>query len=362
MNARKILKVLLFVGVYSTALTWVDHAILSPAGSGGGDDGGLDHGTSAPSESVAPSLQPPVPTFESEEGSPVPTEPAEQTENINIPTDSESPAETASETEAATETAEPTPDQSNPSVVSPYYGANEYGSPYENGVLSNSSYEWYFMSNADGQPPKAQRYFDMRPFGGYYLGDINNKYIYLTFDEGYENGYTAALLDILKEKGVKAAFFVTKTYIRDNQLLIIRMEEEGHIVANHSVSHRSSPDLTDEEFAYELEETARFYLEIVGRDMGRYFRPPMGDYSARTIKLAQDLGYKTVFWSFAYKDWLVDAQPGKQAAFDMITSRAHNGCIMLLHAVSQTNTEVLPDVIEDFRAKGYSFRTLDELK
>jgi len=139
------------------------------------------------------------------------------------------------------------------------------------------------------------------------------------------------------------------------------MVNEGHIVGNHTVSHKSSPTLTDEEMRYEIEETARCFKEVTGCDMPKVFRPPMGEYSARTLQITHDLGYKTIFWSFAYKDWLVDEQPTAAFAFEEIVSHMHNGAVPLLHAVSQANTVALPDVIDTLRAEGFTFRPLDEL-
>ena len=245
------------------------------------------------------------------------------------------------------------------SINDPYAGS--YGSPYRDGNLSSDKMSWYFMSNDTYQPPSAQRNFDIRAFDGYYLGDTSRKVIYLTFDEGYENGYTAEILDVLKDHGVKAAFFVTHPYIKGNGDLVMRMVDEGHIVGNHSVNHKSSPDLTNDELIYEIEETASLFKELTGREMPRYFRPPMGEYSARTLEATRQTGYKTIFWSFAYRDWEVDNQPGLEKAFSSISTHVHNGCLMLLHAVSESNTRALPYFIELMQNNGFTFLTLDDL-
>jgi peptidoglycan-N-acetylmuramic acid deacetylase len=238
----------------------------------------------------------------------------------------------------------------------------KYGSPFnDDGSLKNDLMAWWFGKNKNLQPPTATQDFDIRQFDGYYLGDITSKVLYLTFDEGYENGFTPAILDILKEKNVPAAFFMTKPFITGNPELCKRMVEEGHIAANHTVSHKPSHTLTDDEFRYELEETARAFKESTGYDMGMYFRPPEGVYSARVLSLAKEMGYKTVFWSFAYEDWNRDKQPGKQAAFDQITQYYHNGCVILLHAVSESNTQALGDAIDYLRGQGYEFKSLNEL-
>jgi len=226
-------------------------------------------------------------------------------------------------------------------------------------VNSNDLKRWYFERQSDPhQPPRASAEIDLAAFSAYYLGDTTQKELYLTFDEGYENGHTAIILDILREKDVSAAFFVTKTYIRDNPELIARMVAEGHIVGNHTVRHKSSPGLTDAELAKELSDTADFFREQTNQEMPPFFRPPMGEYSARVLATAQYQGYHTVFWSFAYKDWLVDAQPGVAAAHKKIVENLHNGSIMLLHAVSSSNAEALGGVIDAAREMGYEFKSL----
>lgn len=229
-------------------------------------------------------------------------------------------------------------------------------------ALSNEKNGWYFNPNDEHKKPTASDKIDLNKYDAYYVGTTDEKVIYLTFDEGYENGYSSKILDVLKEKNVTACFFVTKSYIERNQDLIKRMVAEGHVVGNHSVRHLSSPDLSDEEFKKELTDTADYFKEVTGQEMPKVFRPPMGEYSERTLALAQSLGYKTVFWSFAYRDWLTDDQPGKDVAYNTVMKRYHNGCVTLLHAVSQSNTEALPDIIDSLRANGYEFRSLEEIK
>ncbi len=228
--------------------------------------------------------------------------------------------------------------------------------------LSNTRYGWYYMPNKEHKTPAVKSGIDYKKYNAYYVGDTQNKVIYLTFDEGYENGYTSKILDILKNKQVKAAFFVTEDYIKRNPQLIKRMQAEGHTVGNHSSRHLSSPELSDNEFSQELTKTANTYKEITGYDMPKIFRPPMGDYSERTLALAHNMGYKTIFWSFAYKDWETDNQPGKDVAYNTVMERYHNGAILLLHAVSSSNTEALPDIIDSLKAQGYSFETLNTLQ
>jgi len=176
--------------------------------------------------------------------------------------------------------------------------------------------------------------------------------ICLTFDEGYENGYTAAILDTLKEKDVRAIFFVTYPYVRDNPELIRRMIDEGHAVGNHTKSHPSLPGLPNEQAKEEIEYLHRVLEEEYGYTM-RLLRPPKGEFSEKTLALAQELGYQTMLWSFAYADWNVESQPEAGEALQKITSRIHPGAIYLLHAVSKTNSAVLGEAIDAFRAAGY---------
>ncbi|MDR1539465.1 MAG: polysaccharide deacetylase family protein [Clostridiales bacterium] len=227
--------------------------------------------------------------------------------------------------------------------------------------LSNEKIGWYFMKNNEHKPPRGAEEIDIAPYGGYFLGDTSEKNIYLTFDEGYENGYTGRILDILKDNGVKAAFFATQTYIRDNKELCKRIVDEGHILANHSVSHPSFPSLSDEDVWNEILETARYSKETTGQAMPKLFRPPSGEYSERTLALSYQLGYKTIFWSYAYKDWDVNDQIGKDAALKGIMDNLHNGEIILLHAVSSSNAEALPDFLQSAKDQGYQFRSLHEL-
>lgn len=178
--------------------------------------------------------------------------------------------------------------------------------------------------------------------------------IYLTFDQGYENGYTTKILDTLKEKNVKATFFVLQDYAERNPELIKRMIDEGHTVGNHSVSHFSMPSLSAEECRDEVEVLHKYIKDEFGYEMTK-FRPPMGEFSELSLAVTQDCGYETVLWSYAYADWDVDNQPTEEEAFGKLTGAVHDGAIYLLHSVSSTNAEVLPDFIDAVREKGYEF-------
>ena len=228
--------------------------------------------------------------------------------------------------------------------------------------FSNDIMRWYFTRPEEAhQPPTAQEKIDIARFDTYYLGDTSQKELYLTFDEGYENGYTEKILDVLLEKNVPAAFFVTKSYIRNNPELIARMISEGHLVCNHTVRHKSSPSLSEAEMIAELKGVADYFKETTGLDMPPFFRPPMGEYSERVLSITQEQGYYTIFWSFAYEDWKEDKQPGAVAAHKKVVDGLHNGAILLLHAVSSSNAEAMADIIDSAHAEGYEFKTLYQL-
>lgn len=230
--------------------------------------------------------------------------------------------------------------------------------------LTSKELNWYFMPRKDEIPPRCidEGAPMLRKYDAYYLGDTSQKIIYLTFDEGYENGYSAKILDVLKKCNVKAAFFVTTPYINSNKELVKRMVKEGHLVCNHSTTHPSMASISDEgKFKKEFLGCEKAFKDLTGKEMPKYFRPPMGKFSELSLKRTKDLGYKTIFWSFAYRDWEPASQPSHELAKKTIMERVHPGAVYLLHAVSKTNTEVLGDVIDDLKAKGYTFKSLDEL-
>ncbi len=178
--------------------------------------------------------------------------------------------------------------------------------------------------------------------------------ILLTFDQGYENGYTTQILDTLKAQNVKALFFITGDYAKSEPQLINRMLAEGHAIGNHGMKHLKTSELCPDALREEIGTLHDYVLQTYGYEM-QYFRPPCGDYDAEALEIAQEMGYKTVFWSFAYVDWNTDAQPDLQAAKQTLVDAAHPGAIYLLHSVSSTNAAVLGDVIAELKAKGYRF-------
>lgn len=231
-------------------------------------------------------------------------------------------------------------------------------------TLQTKELNWYFQVRNDGMPPNAPKESKsfIKNYNSYYLGDTSSKIIYLTFDEGYENGFTPKILDVLKNNNVPAAFFVVKPYIKQNPDLIKRMVDEGHLVCNHSTTHPSMASITNKDkFNKEFSNVEEEYKNLIGEDIPKFFRPPMGKYSEASLKQTQDLGYKSIFWSFAYHDWDIKNQPEKTKAKETILKRTHNGGIILLHAVSKTNTEILDDVIKEWKSMGYEIKPLTEL-
>ena len=195
-----------------------------------------------------------------------------------------------------------------------------------------------------------------------YIGNTDEKVLYLTFDAGYENGSTETILDVLKQHQVPAAFFLVGHYIEKNADLVRRMTEEGHIVANHTMHHYDMSRLTEQDaFAKELQDLETLFREKTGKEMPRYYRPPQGIYSEENLRMAKELGYKTVFWSLAYVDWNNDAQPTREEALNKLLPRTHNGAVILLHSTSQTNARILDELITSWKASGYRFGTLEEL-
>lgn len=222
---------------------------------------------------------------------------------------------------------------------------------------------WGLSFRQEGTPPigpasQAQ----LAQYDAAYLGDTGSPVIYLTFDAGYENGCTAGILDVLKAHQVPAAFFLVGNYMEKNEDLVRRMVEEGHTVGNHTMHHYDMSKISDPAaFTKELQDLEALFKQVTGQEMPRYYRPPQGIYSEKNLKMAQELGYKTVFWSLAYVDWKNDDQPTAADAFAKLLPRIHNGAVVLLHSTSQTNAEILDELLTRWEEMGYRFGTLDEL-
>jgi peptidoglycan-N-acetylmuramic acid deacetylase len=183
----------------------------------------------------------------------------------------------------------------------------------------------------------------------------------LTFDAGYENGNVERILDVLREQNVKAAFFVLGNLIQKNTDLVNRMFDEGHLVCNHTYSHKRMTEISKEDFDRELDRLEDVCLQYTGKPLAKYYRPPEGRFDKQSLQFACDKGYKTVFWSFAYTDWDNDKQMSPEAAKRKILQNVHNGEIMLLHPTSHTNADILSDILCELKSQGYRFGSLDEL-
>ncbi len=222
---------------------------------------------------------------------------------------------------------------------------------------------WGLRFQKDGETPVGNASAEaLAKYNAVYTGDTSKKVIYLTFDAGYDNGYTAPILDTLKKHNVPAAFFIVGNFAESRPELVKRMVAEGHIVGNHTYHH---PDMsaisTAEGFEKELGSLETLYKEITGSDMQKFYRPPQGKYSEQNLQMAHERGYKTCFWSLAYVDWYVNDQPTREQAFAKLLPRVHPGAIVLLHSTSRTNCEILDDLLTKWKEMGYSFGKLSDI-
>lgn len=226
--------------------------------------------------------------------------------------------------------------------------------------LDNTVRSWWLKLNDTHETPYVPEDIVnmLADFDGIYTGDASRKCVYLTFDEGYENGFTPKILDVLKENNVKSIFFITGPYLEKNTELVKRMLDEGHQVENHSVNHFSLPSIDDSTLKDELCNLDDRFNALFGLNF-KYMRPPKGEYSERTLAAAQQLGYKTVFWSYAYKDWDVNDQKGADYAYTKVMNNLHNGAVILLHAVSKDNADALDRIIKGIREEGYTINPFD---
>ena len=230
-------------------------------------------------------------------------------------------------------------------------------------ILQPEAANWGLSFQEEGQRPVGNATVaELQPYHAYYAQDTNEKIIYLTFDCGYENGNTPAILDALKKHQVSATFFTVGTFLEAEPDLVKRMVAEGHTLGNHTWHH---PDMsaisTIDAFSEELSSTADAYRQITGEEMPHYYRPPQGKYSTENLQMAKDLGYSTFFWSLAYVDWYQDNQPSKEEAFAKLLGRIHPGAIVLLHNTSSTNAAILDELLTRWEEMGYHFGTLQEL-
>ncbi|UFU00019.1 delta-lactam-biosynthetic de-N-acetylase [Radiobacillus kanasensis] len=227
--------------------------------------------------------------------------------------------------------------------------------------ISANSYGWGFKKGNNHQPPDVGKYAQMLQGKGFYIDPSGEKVVYLTFDNGYEKGYTGQILDVLKEKGVPATFFVTGHYVDSREKLVKRMVKEGHIIGNHSYHHPDFTKLSKGKMKKELEELEQAVADITKQDSMKYLRPPRGTFSNQTLKWANEFGYLNMFWSLAFVDWNTDAQGGWQKSYNQVLKQVHPGAIILLHTVSKDNADALAHMIDDLRKQGYTFKSLDYL-
>ena len=229
------------------------------------------------------------------------------------------------------------------------------------GMIQNGE-NWGLGFGASGAQPTGTESADvMKKYDAYYVGQSEEKKIYLTFDCGYENGNTPAILEALKKHKAKATFFVVGHFLKENPDLIKQIVKEGHTIGNHTYNHPNIVGMGKEKFYEEMAAVEELYKEITGKEMTKYYRPPQGKYDVENLKLAKERGYKTFFWSLAYVDWNVDAQPTKEEAFDKLLTRIHPGAVVLLHNTSKTNGEILDELLSKWEEMGYTFGKLGDI-
>ena len=226
----------------------------------------------------------------------------------------------------------------------------------------NTLLRWGIVRKPDNQVPGTDPGTPeiLKKYQSLYIGNPDKKVVYLTFDEGYEAGYTAKILDVLKEKDAKAAFFITGHYFNTEKSLVKRMLDEGHTVGNHTLNHKCLPMLQESEIETEVMGLDKMFFNEFGVHM-TFIRPPKGEYSQKSLEITYKYGLKNVFWSFAYDDWYRDKVRGADYARDIVMRNLHNGEIMLLHAVSQDNAAALSEIITDIRQKGYELGRLEDI-
>lgn len=230
-------------------------------------------------------------------------------------------------------------------------------------IAENADGNWGLGFPAEGEAPVGNVSSDeLKKYHAAYMEPTEEKVIYLTFDAGFENGNTPAILEALKKHHASATFFVVGNFLETSPELIKQMAAEGHTVGNHTYHH---PDMskmsTKESFEKELKDVENLYKDITGKEMVHFYRPPQGKYSTSNLEMAAELGYKTFFWSLAYVDWLQDQQPSKEQAFDKLLKRIHPGAVVLLHSTSSTNAQILDELLTKWEEMGYRFESLSKL-
>lgn len=222
---------------------------------------------------------------------------------------------------------------------------------------------WYCRHMENGErPPVPPEMSYIGECDGYFIdSNEDERVIYLTFDAGYENGNIEKILDVLKAENVTGAFFVLENLVTSNTALVKRMIDEGHTVCNHTARHHDMTKMNDSEFAAEIGKMEEIYRNAMGCEISKYYRPPEGKFNRANLECAKKLGYKTIFWSYAYADWDNNNQMSPEKALKKVLDGTHNGEVILLHPTSATNAEILPQLIREWKNMGFSFGTLDQL-
>lgn len=233
----------------------------------------------------------------------------------------------------------------------------------QNIIEAGAEGNWGLGFSQEGEKPTGNASSEeLQQYHAAYVDPTEEKVLYLTFDAGYENGNTSAILDALKKHNAPAVFFVVGNFLQTSPELVKRMVEEGHTVGNHTYHHPDMSQISDmESFSKELGDVEQLFQEITGQEMTKYYRPPQGKYSVKNLEMASELGYNTFFWSLAYVDWLQDQQPTKEQAFEKLIPRIHPGAIVLLHSTSSTNAQILDELLTKWEEMDYRFAPLSEL-
>lgn len=230
-------------------------------------------------------------------------------------------------------------------------------------VADAEEFHWGFKRATDGIPPSAGAALDqlLEKHGAIYKGKPDDKIVYLTFDNGYEAGYTESILDTLKKQEAPATFFLTGHYLKSATPLVKRMIKDGHGIGNHSFGHPNLANLSDQKLTEEWTKFDDLLRELTGIKRTVYTRPPEGIFSEKVLAKGNELGYRHIFWSIAFIDWHKDKPRGRDYAYNELMKQLHPGAVILMHTVSPDNAEALPSFIQDAKKAGYSFRSLDDL-
>lgn len=229
-------------------------------------------------------------------------------------------------------------------------------------TLTANAEGWGFTKNNSHDTPYIGRYSELiKGTDSYYVGDITKNEVYLTFDVGYDNGNLSPILETLEKKNVRATFFVTGDFVKRYPELITRLSFSNHVICSHSYSHKSITKLSKSELGADLERLQTEYYNLTGKQLSMYFRPPEGVFDTKSLLNIKELGYKTVFWSVAWKDWVTDKQRGAEFSYDSYVKNLHNGAIILMHTVSSSNKDALERIIDYTIQNGYTFKTVEAL-